>query len=111
MPPAERKGKMHSTNREILKTLRGDILQFIYKSQVARVKKTSIQSAFYAYYPYADIDRAISYLVDRGFLEKEQLTSPIKNRAEDFYSISADGMLIVEGTMSDKGIYMEVEDE
>lgn len=100
-----------STNKMILRSLRGDILQFIYESKIRRVKESAIQTAFFQYYCYPDIDRAISYLVDRGFLDEELVQSPINiKRCEEFYSLSADGMLIVEGSLSDKGITIDLED-
>lgn len=94
-----------TTNKELLKILRGDILQFVYESKMPRVKKSAIRTAYYQYYSYPDIDRAISYLVDRGYLDEELLQSPIeRGRTDEFYSLSADGMLIVEGSLEDKGI-------
>lgn len=102
---------MSTVNREILKVLRGDILQMIYESKVAKVKGSAIKSAYYQYYSYQDIDRAIQYLVDRSYLDQELVRSPISSRSEEFYSLSADGMLIVEGSLSDKGITIDTEDE
>lgn len=102
---------MSTINKEILKTLRGDILQMIYESKVAKVKRSAIRTAYYQYYSYPDIDRAIQYLVDRGYLDEEHLPSPISRRTEEFYSLSADGMLIVEGSITDKGISIDMEDD
>ena len=102
---------MMNLNKEILKSLRGDILQMIYESKVVRVKRSAISSAFYQYYSYLDINRAIQYLVDRGYLDEEHVPSPINHKTEEFYSLSADGMLIVEGSIEDKRIIIDTEDD
>ncbi len=99
------------TNREILKTLRGDILQFIYESRVEKVKRSTIRTAYYQDYTYHDIDLAITYLKDRGYLDEVLVRSPIgAGRSEEFYSLTADGMLIVEGGLDDRGISIDRED-
>ena len=96
-------------NREDQKIMRGDILNFVYSLSPSRVKETSITSTYYSYYEYKSILRGISYLVDRGFLQKHLLEHPVTHKNEAFYTITADGMLVVEKTNSDNGVLVEEE--
>lgn len=97
-------------NREVLKTLRGDVLQFIYNVAPSKVKESSITSAYYQYYNFKDIQRAIQYLVDKTYIEIHELASPTNARKKDrFYTVTADGMLVVERTKEDIGISIEEE--
>lgn len=91
------------------KIMRGDILAFIYSLAPSKVKETSITSTYYSYYEYKAILRGISYLVDRGFLQRHLLEHPVTHRKEAFYTITPDGMLVVERTNADKGILIEEE--
>lgn len=93
------------TNTALLKTLRGDILSFIYAVAPTKVKESTITQAYCEYYKYRDILRATYYLADKGLLKKIEMASPIyAGRKESFYQISAEGMSIVEGTASDSGV-------
>lgn len=96
--------------REVLKTLRGDVLQFVYNVAPTKVKESSITSAYYQYYNFKDIQRAIQYLVDKKYMDVHEILSPTSTMKKDrFYTVTADGMLIVEKTKDDIGVMIEEE--
>lgn len=89
------------------KIMRGDILCLIYNLAPSKVKETTITSTYYSYYEYKSILRGLGYLVNRGLIEKHMQEHPVTHKNEAFYTISADGMLVVEKTSSDRGIIVE----
>lgn len=96
------------TNLIVLKTLRGDILQFLYAVSPTKAKESSITSAYFEYYEYKDILRAIYYLADKHYIRRIDLPSPTNpTKTEAFYEITAEGMSIIDHTETDKGITVE----
>ncbi|MGP1418342.1 MAG: hypothetical protein ACTTJZ_00830 [Sphaerochaetaceae bacterium] len=88
-----------------IKTLRGDILQFLYNLNGTTVAEKSIVQAYYEYYTIEDINKALAYLVESRHIIREERQHPIFTlRKESFYRIAASGMNIVEGDLADPGI-------
>ena len=94
-----------------LKVLRGDILTFIYEFTPCRVKETSITHAYFEYYDYNDIMRSLHYLKERGYIEALEVQSPLSpDKKDHFYTITADGMTVVEQTRKDDSVIITKED-
>ena len=94
-----------------LKILRGDILTFIYEVAPSRVKESSITHAYFEYYDFKDILRSIHYLKERGYIEAKVVQSPLSPDKKDVsYTITADGMTVVEQTKKHDSVIITKED-
>ncbi len=94
-----------------LKILRGDILTFIYEVAPSKVKESSITHAYFEYYDFKDILRSIHYLKERGYIEAKEVQSPLSpDKKDTFYTITADGMTVVEQTKKDDSVIITKED-
>lgn len=88
-----------------IKTLRGDILQFLYNLNGTTVAEKSIVQAYYEYYTIEDLRKALSYLVESKYITKDERQHPVfVLTKESFYKITATGMNIVEGDRQDAGV-------
>lgn len=88
-----------------IKTLRGDILQFIYNLNGTAVAEKSIVQAYFEYYTMEDLKKALAYLVESRYIIKEERQHPIfALTKESFYRITAAGMNVVEGDKQDAGV-------
>lgn len=102
---------MKTTTTVLIKTMRGDILQFLYGIAPSKAKESSITKAYSEYYPYKDLLRAIHYLREAGYIHLEEIPNPSTDNLESFYVISSEGMCIVERTKTDVGITIATEDD
>jgi len=88
--------------------LRGSILAFLVEVYPERVEELSIVQIKYEYYKHCDIIRALEYLVDRGYLDREEHDHPAKPYDKvKFYRATSHGIDLTEGTTSDKGVFVE----
>lgn len=97
-------------NSAQIRTLRGDILQFLYNIGSSNASESSIIQAYYEYYKPEDIRRALSYLKDSGLIICEERNHPVyKLMKEKFYHIAPSGMDLVDGTIENPGIAVVTE--
>nr|WP_319473046.1 hypothetical protein [uncultured Sphaerochaeta sp.] len=88
--------------------LRGSILQFLVEVYPERVEELSIVQIKYEYYHYADIIKALEYLADRGYLDKEEKDHPARlHEKVRLYRATSQGIDLVEGTTTDAGVCTE----
>lgn len=82
--------------------LRGLILEFLYTIYPDKVAEGSIKSAFYQYYRYVDIEKALAFLTDSAYIEKIEKRHPVyKKRKIVFYQIKVKGIALSEGNADD----------
>ena len=90
--------------------LRGSILTFLVEVFPERVEELSIAQIKYEYYEYSDIIRALGYLVDRGYLDREETPHPARPRQKvRLYRSTSKGIDLIEGTIVDPGVAIEKE--
>lgn len=88
-----------------IKTLRGDILTFLYNLNGTFAAERSIVQAYYEYYVTTDIAKALAYLTESKLIIKEERRHPVlEMRKESFYKIAPLGMNIIEGDKEDPGV-------
>ena len=93
-----------------MKHLRGQLLDFLKRIYPRNIEELGIISVFYEYYRDKDIRQSLQYLVDKGYVEKEEKKHPYQRRKKlSFYKISAKGIDLIEGTIEDAGIILEDE--
>jgi len=92
------------------RTLRGDILQFLYNIGSSNASEASIIQSYYEYYRPEDIRRALSYLKDSNLIICEERNHPVyKLTKEKFYHIAPGGMDLVDGTSENPGVAVVTE--
>lgn len=89
-------------------TLRGNIVELLYRIYPDMILELDIISIFYQYYRDKDVYKSLAYLVDRGYIEKIEKPHPIR-RFEKliFYKLTADGVQIAECTKRDDSVLVE----
>jgi hypothetical protein len=93
-----------------MKHLRGQLLDFLKRIYPRNIEELGIISVFYEYYRDKDIRQSLQYLVDKGYVEKEERKHPYRRREKvSFYKISAKGIDLIEGTIDDAGVILEDE--
>jgi hypothetical protein len=93
-----------------MKHLRGQLLDFLKRIYPRNIEELGIISVFYEYYRDKDIKQSLQYLVDKGYVEKEERKHPYRRREKvSFYKISAKGIDLIEGTIDDAGVILEDE--
>lgn len=91
------------------KTLRGKILQ-ILRENTSGLDRDGIVYVFYQYYHIKEIDEALHYLKDKGYIEEHHIQlAPY--RSYKIYKITAKGIDILDATEQDKGIALPGEAE
>ncbi|MFA7108388.1 MAG: hypothetical protein WC162_04520 [Sphaerochaetaceae bacterium] len=90
--------------------LRGSILTFLVEVFPERVEELSIAQIKYEYYEYSDIIKALNYLVDRGYITKEEIPHPARPKQKvKLYRSTSKGIDLVECTTEDLGVVIEKE--
>lgn len=90
--------------------LRGSILMFLVEVYPERVEELSIAQIKYEYYEYSDILKALAYLADRGYVDKDESPHPARpTKKVRMYRATSKGMDVVEGTTTDPGVLVEKE--
>ena len=93
------------------KELRGAILAFLVKVYPESMARNSILATYYEYYRVDDIDDQIAYLKEKGYIEEREVDTPFLaafQRAR-YYTLTARGMDLYEGTVSDVGVLVPQE--
>ena len=85
--------------------LRGLILEFLYRIYPNNIEKLNIIEVFYRDYKPKDIDKALEYLKDKGYIEKIEIQHPIRKFEKIItYKITPSGIDILDKTREDIGI-------
>lgn len=88
--------------------LRGSILQFLAEVYPERVEELSVAQIKYEYYHYSDILKALEYLVDRGYLDRDEQPHPARAHEKvRLYRATSKGIDLVEGTTGDPGVVVD----
>ena len=95
-----------------MKALRGLLLDFLKRIYPKEIEELAIISVFYQYYHDKEIKQALHYLVDKGYAEKKETQHPyIRRKKIAFYRITARGIDLLEGTITDEGVTLPEEGE
>jgi predicted transcriptional regulator len=88
-----------------IKVLRGEILDFLYRIYPRNIEEIGIIGVFYQYYRDYEIIKALSYLADKGYVKVEEALHLSKQfEKKRYYSITSEGVDILELTKRDNGI-------
>lgn len=94
-----------------IQLLRGLILDFLYRVYPNKIEKLNIIEVFYKDYKPKDINKALGYLKDKGYIEEIEIQHPIKKFEKiSTYKITPAGIDILDKIKEDKGIRL-YEDE
>ncbi|MEM1589306.1 MAG: hypothetical protein QW175_02665 [Candidatus Bathyarchaeia archaeon] len=89
-------------------SLRGKILHLLRRA-INGLDKDGIVHVFYQYYKLSEIEEALRYLEDKGYIQSEDIKiSP--RLSYKFYRISAKGIDVLDGIVEEKGIVIPEED-
>jgi DNA-binding PadR family transcriptional regulator len=93
------------------KELRGYILDFLKRVYPRKVEELNIIATFYQYWTDSQIKRTLAYLTEKGYVEIEEKPHPVlKRKRLKFYKLTARGIDLLEGTISDDGIILPEDD-
>ena len=93
------------------KELRGYILDFLKRIYPRKVEELNIIATFYQYWTDSQIKRTLAYLTEKGYVEIEEKPHPVlKRKRLKFYKLTARGIDLLEGTISDDGIILPEDD-
>jgi len=93
------------------KELRGYILDFLKRVYPAKVEELNVIATFYQYWTDTQIRRTLAYLADKGYVDIEEKPHPVLKRKKlKFYRLTARGIDLLEGTISDDGIILPEEE-
>lgn len=89
-------------------SLRGKILHLLRRA-INGLDKDGIVHVFYQYYKLSEIEEALRYLEDKGYIQSEDIKiSP--RLSYKFYRITARGIDLLDGIVEEKGIAIPEED-
>ncbi|KAA0257224.1 hypothetical protein FHQ18_11710 [Deferribacter autotrophicus] len=92
------------------KTLRGQLLDFLYKVYPEETEEITIISVFYQYFRESQIKKSLQYLVDKGYIESKNIPHPVhKRKTIKLYKIRPAGVDLIEGNFHDETILIEEE--
>ncbi len=93
------------------KELRGYILDFLKRIYPRKVEELNIIATFYQYWTDSQIKRTLAYLTEKGYVEIEEKPHPVLKRKHlKFYKLTARGIDLLEGTITDSGIILPEDD-
>ncbi len=94
------------------KALRGILLDFLQKIYPNEVELLGIYAVFYERYTVNEINKALGYLVDKGYVKEETVPNPYRRyRCIKTYKLTPKGLDLLEGTINDPGIFLPEEEE
>jgi hypothetical protein len=95
---------------EKTKELRGLVLYFLYNIYPCNIAKVSVYKSFYQYWQTDQIDRALAYLEDKGYVVKDSHKDPFGEPFEvtENWQISSKGIDLCERTIQDDGVLAEI---
>jgi DNA-binding PadR family transcriptional regulator len=87
------------------KLLRGLILDFLNRIYPRDIEKLGVIEAFYKEFKPKDIEKALEYLKDKGYVEEREMEHPVRRfEMIRLYKITPRGIDLIEGTLCDNGI-------
>lgn len=91
---------------EKTKELRGLILFFLFNIYPCDISKVSVYKSFYQYWRIDHIDKALSYLNEKGYAEMKKYRDPFGSSFEmiENWKITTAGIDLCEGTTKDEGV-------
>ena len=91
--------------------LRGKILRLLFELYPNGIEHTQLVGIYYQYEKVEEIERSVSYLVDRKLVARTVSPHPFKaNATVTYYKITPEGIDLIDGTdASDSGIVVPVE--
>lgn len=91
--------------------LRGKILRLLADMYPDGIERTSLIGIYHAYEHVDDIDKSVSYLVDKGYCTKTETPHPYKaNISVIYFKITPAGLDLIEGNCApDAGILIPLE--
>lgn len=94
------------------KTCRGQILDYLNRIYPNQTSEINIVGVFYQYFKDSEIRRSLQFLVDKGYVTKVQVSHPVRRgKIEEHFKLTASGIELIEGTISDKSIVLEADHE
>ncbi|WP_320130264.1 hypothetical protein [uncultured Sphaerochaeta sp.] len=90
------------------KELRGNLLQFLASIYPEQISRESVFETFYEYSRTEDIEKEISYLIDKGYVSEKGLPNPFGSSYDRVlnYRITALGKDLIDGTIKDDGVHI-----
>lgn len=96
--------KMTSVKR---KELRGLLIRFLSSIYPETISQDSIYETFYEYWCVEDIEDELSYIEEKGYVEKKEINTPFNSFSKiKNYKLTAKGKDLLDGTISDPGVYI-----
>ena len=93
------------------KLLRGLILDFLHRIYPHPIEKITVIETFYKDWKPKQIEKALSYLRDKGYIEEQLISHPVRKFEKiSVYKITPDGIDILEHTKEDHGITLYEEE-
>jgi len=87
------------------KALRGKLLSFLRYIHPDKAEEGAIIGPYYAYHEPESILRELEYLVDKGYIIREERPHPFKERKKvRLYKISPDGIDLQDGIKEDPAV-------
>jgi len=87
------------------KLLRGLILDFLHRIYPRDIEKIGIIEVFYKDWKPKDIEKALGYLRDKGYIKELEVEHPVRKFERlQIYKITPFGIDLIEGTHCDNGI-------
>jgi DNA-binding PadR family transcriptional regulator len=84
------------------------MLEFLNRVYPSMVIELDIIGVFYRDYRDSNIRKALSYLVDKGYVEAIKKPHPVRRYDEQvLYKITPKGIDLLDGTENDNGILLE----
>lgn len=95
---------------EKTKELRGLVLYFLFNIYPCDISKVSVYKSFYQYWQTEQVDKALAYLQDKGYVIKSSRKDPFGGPFDmiENWEISSKGIDLCEGTIKDEGVLSEI---
>lgn len=92
-------------------TIRGKVLEFLKYLYPEGADDRTVLSVFYPYHNAKQIETAIEYLADKGYVSRRQVPHPYKKQAfVVIYRITPTGIDLVDGVSADAAVAVPPEE-
>lgn len=88
-------------------TLRGNVLRFLASVYPSTVANDAVLRTFYEYEKVDDIEEALAYMVEKGYVERREFKAPFDDmfHFSVCYKATAKGIDLHDGTLTDPGVF------
>jgi len=94
------------------KALRGILLDFLKQIYPKEIELIGLYGVFYERHTVDAINKALGYLVDKGYVEEKIVPNPYRRyKCYKLYKLTPKGLDLLEGTINDPGIFVPIEEE